>query len=79
MAFGIEMLLNSLGLKPEEIKEQVGQIGQIVVTLGSTLIRIENRLARIEAHLGIKGTDAISGSGNSEARQSGTPLLTADD
>lgn len=42
--FGVEMLLQSMGLNPDEIKKSVTEFGQIVVDIKAQLDRIEHKL-----------------------------------
>ena len=41
---GMEMMLKSLGLNPEEIKKSIGEFGQVVIDMKEQLDRIEKRL-----------------------------------
>lgn len=50
---GLDMMLKSLGLNPEDIKKQAGQIGQFVADLNATAHRIEIQNRAIMAHFGI--------------------------
>lgn len=41
---GMEMMMKSLGLDPEEIKKTIGDFGQVVIELKSQMDRIETKL-----------------------------------
>lgn len=41
---GMEMMLKSLGLDPEEIRKGITEFGQVIVDMKSQLDRIESKL-----------------------------------
>lgn len=47
MALGVEMLVKSLGLDPEEIKKSIAGIGQIMADLKTGLDKIQAQNAEI--------------------------------
>jgi len=58
---GMEMLLKSFGLKPDEIKKQISEYGQLVIDLHSRMVRIEEKQDRILRHLFPTAFDPITG------------------
>lgn len=52
--FGAEMLLKSLGLDPEEIKNSIAQFGAMVVAIKESLDRIEAKQDEILSRLNQK-------------------------
>jgi len=51
MAFGLEMMLDAFGIKPEEIKKQVGEFAQIMAGIQQELIAARAERAAINAKL----------------------------
>ena len=51
MANGIQMMLKSLGLNPDEITTKITQFGELVVDLHARQVRCEEKLDRILAIL----------------------------
>lgn len=46
---GMEMMLKSLGLDPEEIRKGITEFGQVIVDMKSQLDRIESKLNAVLA------------------------------
>jgi len=51
MAFGLEMMLNSLGINADDIKKQVGEFAQIMAGIQQELIAARAERAVIHAKL----------------------------
>lgn len=75
MALGVEMMLKSLGLDPDEIKKSVAGIAQIMADLRDGQARIEAQNARIlelletqeQAHDGPHGKSELFAAPNGKA------------
>ena len=66
---GMDMLLKSFGLDPEEIKKNVGQFGQLVVAIEARQSRLELKLNRLLEHHGVAYDDI--GNGDTAGQQQG--------
>lgn len=51
MALGVEMMLKSLGLDPEEVKKSIAGIGQIMADLKTGIDKVQVQNAEILARL----------------------------
>lgn len=72
MATGIELMLKSLGLDPAEIKKQVAEFGQLVVSFNAKLDDLIRRVEMLQQR--IDGATVIKQTENGECRTE--PLLT---
>lgn len=56
---GLEMMLKSMGLNPEEIRKSVEGFGQVVIAMDDKLTRIERKLDAVLADRLINETASI--------------------
>lgn len=57
---GLEMMLKSMGLNPEEIRKSVEGFGQVVIAMDDKLTRIERKLDAVLANNLINETAQMS-------------------
>lgn len=63
---GLEMMLKSMGLNPEEIRKSVEGFGQVVIAMDEKLTRIERKLDAVFAENLIEETASMSLSDHTE-------------